>query len=119
MSTPDGKQGTSIFGDSKTIFLKIGRTKNNEEYQINNLQLININILKEFGVAMGIKRGQCQESGCNCSRYKAVEDDEEGGGNCVNCGHFPGNHENLGMNTSEEGKVYYADSDPLGLLSEV
>ena len=68
---------------------------------------------------MGVKRGKCQENGCNCSRYKAV-DDEEGGGVCLNCGHFPGNHENLGiLNDSaqyENGKIIYADSDPLGLL---
>ena len=71
---------------------------------------------------MGVKRGSCQENSCHCTRYKAVDDDEEGGGVCENCGHFPGNHENLGSSlphtpADEDTKVIYVDSDPLGLLS--
>eukprot|EP00339_Tiarina_fusa_P001328 CAMPEP_0117012958 /NCGR_PEP_ID=MMETSP0472-20121206/10781_1 /TAXON_ID=693140 ORGANISM="Tiarina fusus, Strain LIS" /NCGR_SAMPLE_ID=MMETSP0472 /ASSEMBLY_ACC=CAM_ASM_000603 /LENGTH=537 /DNA_ID=CAMNT_0004716133 /DNA_START=102 /DNA_END=1712 /DNA_ORIENTATION=+ len=81
----------------------------------------------EYGVAMGVKRGKCQEDACNnCPRYLAADDDGEGGGPCMNCGHFPALHENLGPDETEEGaaaimedeKIFYEDPDPLGLLQE-
>jgi len=78
----------------------------------------------EYGVAMGVKRGKCQEDNCkNCPRYEAA-DDGEGGGPCLNCGHFPALHENLGADNPEGGtilsdeKIFYEDPDPLGLLQE-
>jgi hypothetical protein len=56
-----------------------------------------------YGVAMGIKRGKCQEEGCSkCPHYQAADDGD--GGPCLNCGHFPGNHELLGK-VDEEGKL--------------
>ena len=52
---------------------------------------------------MGVKRGQCKEEDCkNCPRYQAADDAGEGGGPCLNCGHFPALHENLGLVESEE-----------------
>ena len=53
---------------------------------------------------MGTKRGKCQEDGCKgCPRYRPADDVGEGGGPCLFCGHFPGNHENLGR-CNESGK---------------
>lgn len=76
-----------------------------------------------YGVAMGVKRGRCQEENCtNCPRYEAADDVGEGGGPCSNCGHFPALHENLGPDETEPGaeeeKIFYDDPDPLGLLKE-
>ena len=57
-----------------------------------------------YGVAMGVKRGRCQEENCNnCPRYEAADDVGEGGGPCSNCGHFPALHENLGPDETEPG----------------
>lgn len=68
---------------------------------------------------MGVKRGKCQEEGCvKCPHYQAADDGSEGGP-CLNCGHFPGNHEPLGkVDNEDNGKIYYDDPDPLGLLQE-
>lgn len=79
--------------------------------------------MSKFGIAMGVKRGKCQEDGClHCPHYQAADDAGEGGGPCVNCGHFPALHENLGTtedgNFTESEKIFYDDPDPLGLLQE-
>lgn len=62
---------------------------------------------------MGVKRGKCQEENCkHCPRYQAADDVGEGGGPCLNCGHFPALHENLGIDESEAdsaGKIIYYD----------
>eukprot|EP01133_Synstelium_polycarpum_P005972 gene5972-6917_t len=46
----------------------------------------------QYGVAFGIKRGSCRAP-CDCIAYKPEGDN---GGACLNCGHYPAIHKNLG-----------------------
>eukprot|EP01130_Rhizamoeba_saxonica_P000239 TRINITY_DN10220_c0_g1_i1.p1 TRINITY_DN10220_c0_g1~~TRINITY_DN10220_c0_g1_i1.p1 ORF type:complete len:610 (+),score=122.23 TRINITY_DN10220_c0_g1_i1:30-1859(+) len=58
-----------------------------------------------FGVAFGYKRGKCEGSGCNCEVY-----DFGVGGQCLNCPHFPAQHQNLGR--AEEGEYLRPTTTP-------
>mmetsp|Transcript_21273 Transcript_21273/g.82567 ORF Transcript_21273/g.82567 Transcript_21273/m.82567 type:complete len:619 (-) Transcript_21273:154-2010(-) len=80
------------------------------------------------GVAMGVLRGPCTDAECACAGYQGATDD---GGPCLRCGHTPGTHEdkgvaevatdengNDGVRKDEDGRVFYDDTDPLGLLGK-
>lgn len=83
---------------------------------------------KTVGVAMGVLRGLCTDSECSCAAYQGAGND---GGPCLRCGHTPGTHEDMGVaevaaeetgdeqvTKTEDGRVFYDDTDPLGLLGK-
>eukprot|EP01091_Cochliopodium_minus_P004113 TRINITY_DN1402_c0_g1_i1.p1 TRINITY_DN1402_c0_g1~~TRINITY_DN1402_c0_g1_i1.p1 ORF type:complete len:648 (+),score=184.50 TRINITY_DN1402_c0_g1_i1:149-2092(+) len=45
-------------------------------------------------VAFGIMRGKCVDTGCDCDKYATTQNSD--GGPCMNCGHYPAQHEKLG-----------------------
>ena len=55
------------------------------------------------GSIFGFKRGKCKSDGCDCTFYQP---ENERGGQCQNCGHWPAQHTNLGVdeaNTNSNG----------------
>ncbi|GAM28464.1 hypothetical protein SAMD00019534_116400 [Acytostelium subglobosum LB1] len=54
----------------------------------------------QYGIAFGVKRGACKHP-CDCIAYRP--DGEQGGGPCLNCGHYPAQHKNLGLATGTVG----------------
>ena len=63
----------------------------------NNLTNSNANVLGgsggSGGTIFGFKRGKCKADGCDCEFYQP---ENERGGQCQNCGHWPAQHTNLG-----------------------
>jgi len=48
-------------------------------------------------VVFGVKRGRCS-NGCDCDQFRNA-DIGNPGGKCHNCGHYPSEHENLGVSS--------------------
>eukprot|EP01103_Thecamoeba_quadrilineata_P011127 TRINITY_DN2591_c0_g1_i1.p1 TRINITY_DN2591_c0_g1~~TRINITY_DN2591_c0_g1_i1.p1 ORF type:complete len:882 (+),score=166.67 TRINITY_DN2591_c0_g1_i1:189-2834(+) len=48
-------------------------------------------------IAFGKRRGKCQRKDCDCELYISTSDfASPRAGRCLNCGHYPAKHENLG-----------------------
>ncbi|GAM26319.1 hypothetical protein SAMD00019534_094940 [Acytostelium subglobosum LB1] len=77
----------------KPLFLKQTQSLPSSENSSPLLQTQSIiDDMQQYGVAFGFKRGCCKAP-CDCLAYKSQG---LNGGACLNCGHYPASHKNLG-----------------------
>eukprot|EP01132_Coremiostelium_polycephalum_P004967 gene4967-6188_t len=86
-----------------------------------DLQTQTLEDLVPYGIAFGFKRGSCKAP-CDCIAYTPEGDK---GGACLNCGHYPAAHKNLGkisafhtMDNNTPGTPTSSPSLPISSLSD-